>query len=147
MRADTKTELMFEAFDRRNELLASFWIDCGVRLSALHSNKTALQLAVSRKWIDVIRNLALQGANATAAVDGGESLLHQAAREGASVELVAMLIDEFKLDVNAEDEFGFRPLHSAVKNYTIAQFLLRNGAQLESRTKSGMTALHVAVIG
>jgi ankyrin repeat protein len=138
---------MFEAFDRHNQLLASFWIDCGVRLTALHHNKTVLQLAVSRKWIDVIRNLVLHGANVTATDDGGESLLHQAAREGASVELVAILIDEFKLDVNAENELGFRPLHLAVKNYQIAQFLLRRGAQLESRTKSGMTALHVAVIG
>ena len=138
---------MFEAFENGNEVLTSFWLECGVRMTATNKNKTALQLAVERNWPNVIKKLVEQGA--VASLDAsGESLLHQAARQGASSEVIQFLIDELKIEVNAEDDLGFRPLHSAVSRFTneVVSNLVFNGADMESRTKAGMTPLHVAVI-
>ena len=178
---------MFEACDRRNEAIASFWIANGVKLNARHptENQSILQLAVTRRWLTVIQQLIERGVKAS--YDGGrnESPLLQAVREGASTALIKMLIVDFNADVDAvdgsamgetalhlavrldrielvrlliqhqgfkgleaQDERGFCPLHSAVSNGSSAMIglLIISGAQLESRTLIGMTPLHLAVI-
>ena len=178
---------MFEAFDRRDEAIASFWIANGVKLNARHptENKSILQLAVTRQWLTVIQQLIERGVKASD--DGGqnETLLLQAVREGASAEFIQTLIVDLKADVDAvegsvmgetalhlavrldrielvrlliqhqgfkgleaQDERGFCPLHSAVINGSSAMIglLIISGAQLESRTLIGMTPLHLAVI-
>ena len=172
---------MFEAFDRGNEGLASFWIAAGVRMTTQHDGKAALRLAVTQQWLVAAERLIDNGAKAD---DDNETLLLQAVREGASAELVEMLIISLNEDLDAvengmgqtalhlavnlnrvdlvklliehkglngmmeiQDEQGFRPLHSAVKSSRlIIDLLLGGGADLNSRTRSGMTALHVAVI-
>ena len=182
-----RTQLMFEAFDGGNEALASFWIETGVRLTARHRGKTIFQLAVSHQWPTVIERLIERGAGTSNDDVDGETLLLQAIREGANLELFKMLIVQLKEDVNAvdsemgetslhlaarlnradlielliqhqkdpmtneliesQDENGFRPLHSAMRSsHDVIDLLLSHGAQLESRTRSGMTPLHVAVI-
>lgn len=171
---------MFEAFDHRNEGLASFWIAAGVRLTQ-QDGKAALRLAVAQQWLVAIEQLIDNGAKAD---EDNETLLLQAVREGASAELVEMLIVSLKENLDAvesgmgktalhlaiglnrvdlvklliehkgltgimeiQDEQGFRPLHYAVKSSrVIIDLLLSGGAELNSRTRSGMTALHVAVI-
>lgn len=176
---------MFEAFDRRNEVIASFWMETGVHPNARHptEKKSILQLAVTRQWPTVIQQLIHRGVNADYNGESG-TLLLQAIREEASAGLIQTLIVDLKEDVDsvvgsamgetalhlaarlnrpdlvqlliqhqgfkgleAQDERGYHPLHSAVKSSTeVIGLLISNGALLESRTQTGMTPLHLAVI-
>jgi hypothetical protein len=184
---------MFEAFDRGNEAIASFWIAAGVRLEARHPtrNKSILRLAITRQWPTVIQQLIEQGVMADRTDDEGGVIketthLLQSVRDGGSVELIKTLIIDLKADVDAvdnsamgetalhlatelnrpdlvqlliqhqgykgleaKDDRGYRPLHSAAvvkDSSTVISLLIDNGAHLESRTLSGMTPLHLAVI-
>ena len=92
---------------------------------------------------DVKRLLSLQKASARDVTEFGVSLLHSAANIG-SVELVRLLIQE-GADVNAQDEDGDSPLHSAMvraNNYDVTRTLLENGADLSSKAVDGKTPLH-----
>ena len=92
---------------------------------------------------DVKQILSLRKATARDVTEFGVSLLHLAANMG-NVELVRLLIQE-GADVNAQDEDGDSPLHSAMvraDNYDVARTLLENGADLSSRAIDGKTPLH-----
>lgn len=48
-------------------------------------------------------------------------------------------------DVNAEDNFGQRPLHLACRSIECCELLLAHGATLDVKTSKGITPLHLAV--
>ena len=178
---------MFEAFNRGNEAIASFWIAAGVDIKARHpiEKKTILRLAVTRQWPTVIQQLMEQGVKVDEVEVNKETQLLQHIRDGASAEFIQTLIVDLKADADAvdgsamgetalhlaarlnrpdivqlllkyqgskgleaQDERGYRPLHSAAVNNSSAVIglLIGNGALLESRTLSGKTPLHLAVI-
>ncbi|KAL6714753.1 Ankyrin repeat domain-containing protein 55 [Lecanora helva] len=92
---------------------------------------------------NIKRLLSLQMASARDVTESGVSLLHSAANMG-NLELVRLLIQE-GADVNAQDEDGDSPLHSALvrsDNYEVTRTLLENGADLSSRAVDGKTPLH-----
>ena len=73
----------------------------------------------------------------------GMTLLHSASKSG-NLELVRLLIQE-GADVNAQDEDGESPLHSAMArgdNYNVARTLIENGADLSSKAVDGKTPFH-----
>ncbi|AVP87990.1 hypothetical protein phytr_10620 [Candidatus Phycorickettsia trachydisci] len=72
------------------------------------------------------------------------ALLHQAIRKGDYIK-IKELLQERKIDIDAEDAFGMRPLYKAVlKNYVnIAKILLEQGAD-PNATSDGSVALEMA---
>ncbi|CAM6114169.1 unnamed protein product [Calypogeia fissa] len=80
--------------------------------------------------------------------EDGRSLLHVAAAAG-HVQVVKMLsdgVDTLASGINAGDEEGWTPLHSAVStgNPSVTEALLRSGADVEIANAGGRTALHYA---
>ena len=80
--------------------------------------------------------------------DKGEMALHLVARLNRPDIVHLMIKHQGSKGLEARDEGGYRPSHSAaVKNYSaVIGLLIGNGALLESHTQSGMTPLHLAVI-
>ncbi|KAL9639003.1 MAG: hypothetical protein Q9164_001204 [Protoblastenia rupestris] len=92
---------------------------------------------------NVERLLSLQKASARDTTEFGISLLHSASNS-RNLELVRLLIQE-GADVNAQDEDGDSPLHSAMMrpdNYDVARTLIESGADVSSRAVDGKTPLH-----
>ena len=92
---------------------------------------------------NVKRLLSLGKASAKDTTIFGTTLLHSASKS-ANVELVRLLIQE-GADVNAQDEDGESPLHSAMAtsdNYDIARTLIENGADVSSKAVDGKTPFH-----
>eukprot|EP00741_Cyanophora_paradoxa_P011808 tig00020564_g11412.t1 len=112
-------------------------LDAGVDVNVLacpeggysdRDTRTALHVACAAGHEAVVRLLLANGAD-TAVLSGyrvvrtivaagpedtsGETALHAAAR-GGSAAIVRLLAKEFGMDVNAQGEFGCRPLHVAV---------------------------------
>ena len=92
---------------------------------------------------NVKRLLSLQKASARDTTEFGISLLHSASNS-RNLELVRLLIQE-GADVNAQDEDGDSPLHSAMMrpdNYDVARTLIESGADVSNRAVDGKTPLH-----
>lgn len=76
----------------------------------------------------------------------GQTLLHVASYEGTS-EIVELLVDKYKADVNAIDRNGWTPLHSAAAagNFEICEILLQRGSFARALTNEGASPLHYLV--
>ena len=86
-----------------------------------------------------------EGANVPALNLHGQSPLHLAAIID-NVKVVRILINS-GADIDAADPVNrIRPLHNAAKNGcpNVSEFLLKHGADMDARTATGDTALHLA---
>ncbi len=75
----------------------------------------------------------------------GMTALHWAVAQNYE-ELVQDLLNNYKLDLNVQDNEGNTPLHYAARNGNdvIFQVLLAHGANINTRNNGGNTALHLA---
>ena len=125
-------------------------IERGVKAEDAENGTLLLQAVREEASAALIQTLIVDLKENVDAVDYsamGETALHLAARHNRP-DLVQLLIQHqgFK-GLEAQDERGYRPLHSAVmSSSTVLSLLIGNGALLESRTLTGMTPLHLAVI-
>ncbi|KAJ8069375.1 hypothetical protein OCU04_003029 [Sclerotinia nivalis] len=105
---------------------------------------TPLIAAVQTHHVKTTELLLEAGADTSMAPEGGETVLHIAARMG-DLEMVKLLV-EFEADLEARDGWGNTPLLSASiwgHPHTI-KFLLGKGADIEARDLKGSTALLLA---
>ena len=142
-------------------------IEEGADINSINSyGKTALHRAVSYGHRDVInlllgrevrleirdnnngdiievRNLRLeQEASRDIKDKYGNTPLHQAALSGIG-ELIPLLFSAE--NINQQNYKGNTPLHFAVENAAIVNFLLSQGANLDIRNVEGKTPIHLAV--
>ena len=77
-----------------------------------------------------------------------ETLLHLLIHLGNSKAICQRLLD-CGADINAKDQFGRSPLHLAVSygNNEITEWLLNNGAYVDSQKNNKDTPLHIAADG
>ena len=125
-----------------NTLLAA-----GVDLEAKNNRgQTPLQQAIIAKRHDSFNTLLRNGANAEAVDAGGTSALHWAARLG-QVSMIEVLLDKGAARWEYDNAgSGYLPIHQAAGEGQLAavETLLTERTDLDRRTKSGETLLHIA---
>ncbi len=63
-----------------------------------------------------------------------------------NLEMVTFLVNIYRADIHQKDENGNSCLHLAIKtqNFKIAEFLIQEGAKVNTKNNRGTTPLHVA---
>ncbi|XP_032788802.2 serine/threonine-protein phosphatase 6 regulatory ankyrin repeat subunit A [Daphnia magna] len=126
------------------ELLFKRGADCRVQSS--QQEETLLHQAV-RDGVEapLVRLLISAGCEVNA-TDGlhKQTALHLAAEMGRK-DLADLLVRNGRANIEAQDQMGFRPLHSAVRSPQIVTMLIASGADIGATTVTGMTPLHLAV--
>ncbi|KAG7193507.1 uncharacterized protein KQ657_000574 [Scheffersomyces spartinae] len=116
-----------------------------------NTGTTVLQLAISKRCIQLAKWLltvgkSSYGLRAGAKDKRGLNALHRAASVG-SVELVELLVNEGKVNVNSTDGLGWTSLHHAMseEHVTVAEKLLDLGADWEAVTSEGESVTSVCL--
>ncbi|KXZ44562.1 hypothetical protein GPECTOR_65g180 [Gonium pectorale] len=111
------------------------------------TGRTPAGLAAYRGAIDDLDDLIVRDSrsHADAADLHKETPLHIAATYG-HLDIVKMLVRDHGVAVDPVNWEGWTPLFCALSrsHVTVADYLLRHGANLRHTTPSGMTALHIA---
>ena len=88
-----------------------------------------------------IQSMLAIGADPTIQNFNGETVLHFACKElGRSPEVLQYIIHKGG-DINQPNKMGFYPLHLAGKKQNLVSILIEGGADLEVRTRNGVTPL------
>jgi ankyrin repeat protein len=115
----------------------------------------AVYVAVAFNKMDILKMLIEKGADVNANVNESDPILSAAGRQ--SIDFVKILI-KARANINASDEFGNSPIHSAVKNMiygeepekklamSVIKILIDAGADVNLKNKQGDTPLHTALI-
>jgi ankyrin repeat protein len=106
----------------------------------------ALTSAVKLGDAILIQKLIVNGYDVHKIDKNGNTLLHTAVKNGQS-KCARILIKEFILDVNAENESKSTALHLAAENGSreCMELLISNGAHLNAKNEFSKTPLHFAV--
>jgi ankyrin repeat protein len=106
--------------------------------------RKALEYAAQMKNINVVKYLISEEPN----IKSDTSLLYQAAKAG-HFELVRLLVEERKADVNEKYDTNTTALHFASRqgHLEIVKYLLERGSDEEAKDTFGHTPLHLAVEG
>ena len=147
-REDDICHLWYSVFDKGNTELAQLLLDAGANIQDLGEIKLALEYGSgsSKKMIEVIQLLGKRGANFDILDKTiSDSLLGELAGRLKSDKVVALV--EAGADVNLKDKNNYTPLNKLAsaydsnkkEAYTLAKFLLENGASLEIEGNFGGT--------
>ena len=138
--------ILFEAIQARQFEAAKLLIAAGADVNARdNSGWTALTLAASENYTEIMQLLIAAGADINAKGNEEFTPLMWAAHEGHT-KSVQILIDK-KADLNARDNRGWTALKCAEKNNhpEIVRILVNSGADINIRYDEGWTALLRAV--
>jgi len=116
------------AADERNQASAEF------REHAMHGSVEHAKKLVGKADVNQVE------------ATSGRTALHKAAFWG-HVEMVTYLVQELKLNVNAQDNYGDTPLHDASKfgHADVVKVLVEGGADVTLKNKKGQDAIALAV--
>ena len=109
--------------------------------------KTALSFACSSNNFEIVKILIDQGANEI--FPDGNTLMHCFDLNRSTIEFIEYLIDERKININSQNNFGETPLILAVKKWThgkieIIKQLIYYGANIKLVDNHGKTAYDYA---
>ena len=110
---------------------------------------TPLYIAATyNRGTEIVENLLDEGASADARTDTGMTPLLGASAEQRSQdpEQVCSMLLNRGADIEAQDQYGFRPLHYAVqfKSPLVVDLLIDRGADIEAMSNIGIRPLHLA---
>jgi ankyrin repeat protein len=109
------------------------------------SGFTALHYAARNGRLDACKLLLLEGANVNALTGAQRSTPLMRAAYCGHLEVVALLLERGKAQVNVADTDGATALHYAMqqKHYRVAELLLQWGVDGSLRNRTGKTALEM----
>jgi ankyrin repeat protein len=139
------TPLMFSAIRGNLEIVETL-IKHGADVNAIaHFNWTAMMVAAAKGHDEVIGLLLEHGANADVADIYGWTPLMRAVYENRFA-AVSLFLQSGEVDLEAADDSGATALHhAAARGYVeVAQLLVTNGAELDSKNAEGLTPLAMA---
>ncbi|XP_019848978.1 PREDICTED: E3 ubiquitin-protein ligase MIB2-like [Amphimedon queenslandica] len=121
-------------------------IETQLRLLTLLENPAVVVAAAAANDTNALREFLVKHPSEVNAKAAGKAALHCAAVAG-HIEIIKCLL-EFKANLEIEDEDGDRPLHLCAygDEEEAAQLLIDNGADVNARSKRGMTALNLSAI-
>lgn len=126
-------------------LLAPLGPDADAQTAA---GQTPLHFAVSKRHLDVVRQLLAPPLSASARVRDarGQAPLHRAAALGL-LPVARLLVEEAGAPLNTADNSGWTPLHHALAegHGDVAVYLAKAGADITRQDPDGKTPLDVAV--
>jgi len=104
--------------------------------------------SILREVIEGNQNAIQTELNSILAKSINEKFIHHKIlrKDGAFLELIEFMA-RIGVDMQAQDEFGFTPLHLAIENKhdDISKFLINLGVELNTPNKFGYSPLHLAV--
>ncbi|XP_057291553.1 POTE ankyrin domain family member F-like isoform X2 [Hydractinia symbiolongicarpus] len=111
------------------------------------TGKTPLFKAVESCSVDCVDLLILQGCQTTTYEKSGTTALHVAVLAN-KIQLVEILVEDGKADINVPDQLGFTPLHlSCGLGYIeVVKYLLLHHANPNTKDKKGRTPLFGAAM-
>jgi ankyrin repeat protein len=138
---------LHRALHNGHQELAKLLIDFGADLNACsRGGSRPLHLALMNGQESVAKYLVDHGADLNAGNLNGEIPLHWAVERGV-LETAEMFINHEDANINLPDNSGLTPLHKAVAsprcNAAVVSFLLRYGADVAAKSKTGLTPLHL----
>ena len=106
---------------------------------------TALHYSCSNGHFNIMRTLVKHKANVNVRTDNGSTPLILAAEHGHD-NIVHVLLSDSQCQVDVKMDFGFTALHHSCKNghVDIMRTLVKHKADIDAKTNSGDTPLHVA---
>jgi ankyrin repeat protein len=107
---------------------------------------TALHNAIQAQNVEIATCLLEKKADPTVRAENGITPLHMAAQHLTDTDILNLLLESGKVDINETTELGITALHWAAmeSNKATVEFLLSKGANPNVTTKYGRTPLHVA---
>lgn len=109
---------------------------------------TALIRAIVDSDVQEVRYLLKNGADISKSTceHQGVNALHVASRYAKTTELIDIVLETDKFDINEGDNDGDTPLHYAMQstNKRIARYLIQKGANITIANAVGITPLHMA---
>lgn len=114
------------------------------------SGKTPLHYAVTQEHAEITKALLMLGADPNMSDHSGQMPLHKAVQFSEAKASVCILLDEKKINIEANTDLGWTPLHLAAEagSHYAVHSLVKAGANVNNTDMSyGRTALHIAVEG
>lgn len=106
-----------------------------------------ISAACSNSRVEVVKYLLSKGANPSKSTSDGENALHFACGSGGNLEIVKVLMNEPKMNLNAKTSFGYNAFHMAVSygNLELVKCLVESDRfNLNELTRNGESALKIA---
>ncbi|XP_057317964.1 ankyrin-3-like [Microplitis mediator] len=132
------------AVRKNNYNMTEYLINKGARVNTSYDNKTPLLIAVRCQHREIVQLLIKNKADVDFITESGVTALGIAV-ENKSLELVKILLDA---GANTNPSSSNPPLHIAIrcrKTIEIMKLLIKNKADVDFVTESGVTALGIAV--
>jgi ankyrin repeat protein len=110
------------------------------------SGYTVLHWAMATSNVTVVDFLLSKGANPNVADQNGATPLHVAAYCADKTDVLDLILEKEKVDINRRDKDGQTALHYAVRGKRLdnVDYLLENGADPAIRDENGDTPVHLA---
>lgn len=143
----SKDTLLFKATDSQNSDEVTSLLTEGASVAAKFwlAGETPLHRAVMVGHDGIIKSLCHQGAATNARTHHNQTSLHFVSKK-TSGEAIHVLL-KFGADIEAVDDIRTIPLHRASRwgNVACIQSLLESGANVNAKSATGSTALHLSV--
>ncbi len=136
-------------FDGLDFLIARVKISLGIydNINGRDPNgETPLLVAIRANYVNVVRNLLENGADPTVRDEYGYTPFHVAVMYDTDCNILNLLLESGKVDINETTKYGMTALHMAIKqsNKATVEFLLTKGANPNVTDQYGNTPLHLA---
>lgn len=142
-----ETALYYAASIGAREAVMNLLLDRGADIEAKDVRGwTPLFIAAKKNREGIVKFLLARGANIQATEDTGKTLLHQLVQDKGPISLIHLLVNS-GIHLDSRDGSGETALHLAIRGrqVDVVSLLIENGADIQTASEDGATALLKAV--